>query len=190
MSATIDAEKTLVELMLYVAAKCGLDAHYSVLKLNTILFYSDFRAYRTLGEPITGVEYRKYPHGPAPAMMKALRKRLFDNEDTFEYINPLPALIEGMNVTRLLPRRAADMTLFSSSQIALVDQVIEWLRPMTSSQTRNLSYRHHPGWRLAKLDEPIPYCAALLSEDLETQVLSIAERNWALTVANRFVAGQ
>lgn len=190
MTATTKKDRgaVLAELVLYVGAKCALDEHYGVLKLNKILFYSDFRAYRTLGTPITGVEYRKYPHGPAPAIMGPLRERLHKSGDAFEYINPLPGLGadgEGMSEKRLLPRRAPDMSVFTSAQIALVDQVIEWLRPMTGGDVSRMSH-HHPGWRLAEMEDEIPYCAELLPKDGTSLPLSAKDRKWAMAVALRF----
>src|SRR5271154_4436671 len=82
-------EKRMIELILYIGAKCGLDEHYGVLKLNKILFFSDFQAFRTRGKPITGAEYAKLPNGPAPRGMKRLRKTLEVSGDAFEYKNPL-----------------------------------------------------------------------------------------------------
>ena len=85
-------ESKLTELTLYIGAKCALDEHYGVLKLNKIRFYSDFGAYKTLGKPITGAEYKKCDHGPAPRGMKSLRAKLVASNEAFEYQNPLPYL--------------------------------------------------------------------------------------------------
>lgn len=186
MTGQITPEAKLTELTLYIGAKCGLDEYYGVLKLNKILFYSDFRAFRRLGAPITGVQYRKYPHGPAPAKMKMIRERMHESQTAYEYVNPLDAVGadgEEIREKRLLPRRAPNMEVFSSEEIALVDQVIEWLRPMTGRQVSILSHRH-PGWRLAELEEEIPYIAALLPDDGSDRMFA-AERKWAAAVAER-----
>ena len=186
----MQAASKLSELVLYVGAKCGLDEHYGVLKLNKILFYSDFLAFRAFGEAITGTEYRKYPHGPAPAAMKELRTKLHLSGEAFEYMNPLPAFnAEGdeMCEKRLLPRRAPNMSLFTSDEIALVDQVIEQLRPMTGTQVSKRSHQH-PGWKLAELGEAIPYCAALLPEE-DVLPLRKQDVDWAAQVARKFADG-
>jgi hypothetical protein len=187
----VDTTK-LTELVLYIGAKCALDEHYGVLKLNKILFYADFNAHRALGSAITGVEYRKYTHGPAPVMMKDLRARLHRDGDAFEYMNPLDALNadgEEMFEKRLLPRRGPKMELFTAREIALVDQVIERLRPMTGKQVSLMSHRH-PGWEMAQMEGTIPYCSALLPEDDTGRPLSAKDRAWADGVAARFDKGE
>ena len=179
----------LAELTLYVAAKCGLDQHYGVLKLNKILFYADFTAFKVHGRSITGAQYRKYPHGPAPACMKYLRHKLVDNHDAYEYLNPLPAVNadgEPIAEKRLLAIKKPELDAFTPEQIAIVDSMIEWLRPLTGHQASELSHRH-PGWRLAGMEEEIPYCSALIPD--EQGPLSAADFKRASAVAERFESG-
>jgi len=187
-SITYDEDK-LTALVLYVGAKCALDQHYGVLKLNKYLFYSDFRAFRALGKPITGAEYRKYPHGPAPCVMKAIRQRLVDDGLAFEYRNPLPYLNEDgepMSEKRLLSKKAPDMTKLSTEEMAIVDGVIEWLRPMTGTQVSLMSHKH-PGWALSEMDEPIPYASELLGD--EGRPLSKRDMAHASTVVREYRHG-
>lgn len=188
---TRKARAKLAELVLYVGAKCALDAHYGVLKLNKILFYSDFRAFRTLGAPITGVEYRKYPHGPAPRVMAPLRHELTEKGDAIEYLNPLSFVTSGGAKAnpeqRLLPRRAPDLTQFTAEEIALVDGVIDWLRPLTGQEVSRISH-DHLGWRLAEMEATIPYVAELLPG--ERCELTSKELRWARAVAKRYESAQ
>lgn len=183
-------EEKLVELMLYIGAKCARDEHYGVLKLNKILFYSDFRAYRTLGKPITGAEYRKYPHGPAPCMMKALRQRLIDSGAAIEYQNPLPFLDGNgrqMREKQLLPKRAPKLETFTPMEMSLIDSVIEWLRPFTGTELSVMSHAH-PGWRFAQMEDAIPYTAELLEGP--TVELSKVDAARALRVAEEYRRGE
>jgi hypothetical protein len=183
----------LTELVLYIGATCALDRYYGVLKLNKMLFYSDFGAYRVLGESITGVEYRKYDHGPAPAGMKAFKARLVEANDAYEYLNPMPMLNEDgedIREKRLLPRRAPNMSLFAPEQVALVDQVMTWLRPFSGTKVSLMSHEH-PGWKLAKLEDEIPYLTALVPKNLgRAASLSANDRRRAIDLANSFGAGQ
>jgi Protein of unknown function (DUF4065) len=179
-------EEKLVALVLYAAAKCATDAHYGVLKLNRILFYADFKAYRALGRPITGAEYKKYTHGPAPHVMRSLKQRLINEGSAFEYVNPLPYLTEDnepMQEKRLFPKIAPDMAKLSTDETAIVDSVIEWLRPMTGVQVSRMSHRH-PGWNLAAMEEVIPYFSELLVG--ESRPLSKADFARASCVADRY----
>lgn len=54
------------ELLLYVSRLAESDPRCGATKLNKILFYADFSAYRALGRSISGQTYRKLQHGPAP----------------------------------------------------------------------------------------------------------------------------
>ena len=57
------------ELVLYIAEQSEGDPRFGAVKLNKILYYSDFEAFRVLGESITGATYRKLSEGPAPLQM-------------------------------------------------------------------------------------------------------------------------
>ena len=178
-------EQKLTELILYVGAKCALDTHYGVLKLNKILFYSDFLAYRTLGKPITGAVYKKYDHGPAPHVMGSLRKRLVRDRLAYDYKNPLPYFDEDgemLSESRLLPRRAPDMDKFAQAEVSIVDSVIERLRPLTGKAVSLRSHKH-PGWAHAKMEEPIPYATELLGG--ECSPLSKKDMAHAMTIVTQ-----
>nr|HEX4314790.1 Panacea domain-containing protein [Kofleriaceae bacterium] len=187
MTSTIaEDEKRLRELALYVASKCWRDEHFGVLKLNKILFYSDFLAYRRLGKAITGVEYRKYVHGPAPAIMRKVRRDLVQKGDAHEWQNPVPGRGgQPYNENRLLAIRTPEIDEhFSSSQISIVDEVIERLRADTGRDVSDLSHCH-PGWKLAAMEEPIPYYTELLPLDGPSQ-LSATDLAKAKDIAIKF----
>ena len=44
------------ELLVYVSKKCEDDPTFGAVKLNKILYYADFAAYRQGGKPITGAQ--------------------------------------------------------------------------------------------------------------------------------------
>ncbi len=67
------------ELFLYIAESCAEDPRFGAVKLNKILYYADFEAYRRLGEPITGDTYRKLSEGPAPGWLLQQRSILLDS---------------------------------------------------------------------------------------------------------------
>lgn len=54
------------ELILYVARETEDDPKCGATKLNKILFYADFLAYRELGSSLSGQTYQRLEHGPAP----------------------------------------------------------------------------------------------------------------------------
>lgn len=60
------SEEKLRELILYIAYKSKADPRCGAVKLNKLLYYADFTAYRLLGRSITGAEYQHLQEGPAP----------------------------------------------------------------------------------------------------------------------------
>ena len=74
--ASSNDEQKLRELILLIARSSERDEHFGATKLNKILFYSDFWAYRKLGRSITGEVYRKLEHGPAPKRLLPVVRRM------------------------------------------------------------------------------------------------------------------
>src|SRR5262245_25543654 len=69
------------ELILYIASQCEKDKSWNATKLNKILFYSDFIAFRTMGGAITGAEYFALEKGPAPKPLMPVREEMIEAGD-------------------------------------------------------------------------------------------------------------
>lgn len=155
-----DADERLGELMLYIAGCCGEDPAFGATKLNKILFYADFIAYFRFGEAITGAEYQKLKHGPAPRQLKPVERVLESCKDA--------VVQERRHFTktqrRLVPLREPNLDMFSGSQIAVVDEVISALRKHNAVEVSELSHQL-AGWELAELGETIPYYTVLIPDD-------------------------
>ena len=74
----IPDDDKLKELMLYVVEKSETDPTFGAIKLNKILFFSDFLMYWKTGKSITGQEYMKLERGPAPRRLLPVQKELLD----------------------------------------------------------------------------------------------------------------
>jgi hypothetical protein len=156
----VEADARLGELMLYVAICCEGDANFGSTKLNKILFYADFIAYVRNGAAITGAEYQKLEHGPAPRRLKPVERALVERHDAVVADRRRFAHVQQ----RLIPLREPDLDLFTGSQIAIVDEVIAALKNHNAAQVSELSHQF-PGWQLAELGETIPYYTALIPDD-------------------------
>src|SRR3990172_2186257 len=66
----------LKEAILYVSHLCEEDEKFGAVKLNKILYYADFRAYREFGRSITSATYQHLPEGPAPKELLRARDEL------------------------------------------------------------------------------------------------------------------
>ena len=59
------SKEKLSNLLLYFLSNCNPD-YNDKLKLNKLLYYTDFIHYKYYGESVTGLSYRAIPYGPAP----------------------------------------------------------------------------------------------------------------------------
>lgn len=171
------------ELVLYIAERMEGDPSFGAVKLNKVLYFSDFLHFRQSGRPLTGVEYTKLPYGPAPRRLLPLQQELIRGEEA--------KLIErdylGYCQKRLVALRDADRSVFEPSELKLVDQVIDALWGAQAVSVTALSHKESVGWRAALPGERIPYETALLSqespdEEDERRASQLAEEHgWAPT---------
>jgi len=152
-----DADK-LRELVLYISRQSEGDLCFGVVKLNKILFYADFLAYREFGRPITGAEYQKLDHGPAPRQLKPLHDRM-KREGA---VAVRKREYGGYTQHRTLALREPILGKFKAEEIALVGRVIQQLWGQNAADVSDRSHQF-VGWQLAKLGETIPYSVALLT---------------------------
>ncbi len=148
------------ELMIYVSQKCQADPHFGAIKLNKILYYSDFRAFERFGIPLTGVRYQKLEHGPAPTSLLPVRRSLIEEGALRLEISVFAG---GYELHRTIPLREPAMSLFSADEVALVDEVIDDLWGQTAAEVSDAS--HDIRWRVVNLHDPMPYELAYLSNE-------------------------
>ncbi|MHB2021660.1 MAG: Panacea domain-containing protein [Candidatus Xenobia bacterium] len=176
MTRVVPDDAKFKALVLYVAHRCQFMENFGATKLNKILFYSDFLAYRRTGKPITGQEYQKQPNGPTARRMLPLLAELVESKQAVMQRKEIFDYQED----RLIPLAQPELTrLFTAEEIALVDQVIEWLGTKTAKW---ISHRSHAGlgWRVVDFGETIPYQTALI----ERRPLSKEDRDHALKLAD------
>jgi uncharacterized phage-associated protein len=171
-------EGKFAELVLYVAHGLSDDRAGGAIKLNKVLYFADFAHVRKHGRPITGADYQKLPHGPAPRRLKPVRSRLVA-EGAAELVTEE---FLGYRMHRLVPLRRPDVSCFSADELATIDKVLDDLKQLTGAQVSELSHEE-PGWIHAQEGESIPYEMALVAKQ---QVLTPTARRLALDVAERY----
>ncbi len=166
-------ERKLAELILYVSQKCAHDPDFGAIKLNKILYFSDFFAYGEFGESITGAEYFHLRLGPAPKRLVPVRDQLQKDRDLA--IQPV-SLANGIVQRRTVNLRKPDLSLFNASQIALVDHVIDQLSGFNATQASELSHQY-VGWKKTREFETIPYETIFLSDAplSDTELLQVKD---------------
>ena len=147
------------ELLVYVCEKTS-DRPLGDTKLNKVLYWSDFRAYRELGRSITGVRYQKLRYGPGAVPLLPARRDLVRDE-----VVTMETRQGGRYAQKTtFAQRPADTSLFTDDELALVDEVIAWIKPMTAQEASDLSHAE-AGWNLVGDQEDIPYETALISTE-------------------------
>jgi hypothetical protein len=143
-------EKRFTELMLYINKKLSNDEYFGQIKLNKVLFFSDFTAFGRLGSTITGVEYQHLDEGPAARPMLPIQRRM----QAAKILVIEPRSFYGHTQDRPISLRDPDLSEFSGEQIAIVDAWIDRLRGMTATQVSKLSHDTF-GWRITKNGQTI-----------------------------------
>lgn len=144
------------ELLLYISKACAADETFGAIKLNKILFFSDFFAYRQSRQSITGASYQRLNHGPAPKCLLPVQRELV--EERALAIQQIERY--GKVQKRPVVLREPDLSAFDAKEIAIVDQVIRELWGITAADTSELS--HGFWWKLAKNREEIPIEVSLV----------------------------
>ena len=155
------SERRLSELLIYVCRRSEGDDWFGPTKLDELLFFIDLEAFKTHGTSITGQEYVKQQHGLVPKGISSAMEALQTSKP------PSLSMRKGLNglhrEKRPIALRGADLNSLTAREISLVDQVLEYYRPMTARQCSDLA-RAMLGWQLAEMGETIPFGAHLLSD--------------------------
>lgn len=169
-SESMESKERLREMMLFISDRCESDPTFGAIKLNKILFFSDFFSFAERGRAITGVPYRKYAQGPVPTVLKRLRDKMAQDGD----IAVRKKRYQGGMQDRVVPLREPDLGIFDGRDIVMVEEVIEALWGLSGTEVSKLS--HDRAWRNASEGEAIPYEAAFVSDEpLTERDIAIAE---------------
>lgn len=171
-------ERKLAEMILYVADKLRDDRAGGSTKLNKVLYFADFAHVRRTGHPISGAEYQKLAHGPAPRRLLPIRRMLLESRQA-ELVSED---FLGYRHDRLLPRRPPEVGVFSEDELATIDKVLDDLAGLTARQVSELSH-DEPGWQLVDVGETIPYHTALIAPRQQSTSTSL---RLAAAVAERY----
>ncbi len=171
-------EPKFTELLIHIADRLRDDRAGGATKLNKAVFFAEFTHLRRHGAAISGCEFQKLAHGPAPRRLLPVRDLLLASGEA----ELAQEDFLGRRQHRLLPLRQADLSRFSSDELETIDDVLDQLGALTATQVSNLSHEE-PGWALTELGETIPYAAALLGAK---QVSTPASRRLSREVAERY----
>jgi antitoxin SocA-like protein len=153
----------LAELIMYVAQRSLGDPRFGGTKLNKILFFADFEAYRRLGQSITGATYQHLPQGPCAHQLLPVIDSVLANDAKW-----VERSTYAGTQRQLIPLRPARVELFTGPEVAIIEEVLTELGSLTNTQ---VSQRSHEtvSWQLTQVRDEIPYGTALLSHEPPTE---------------------
>ncbi len=161
----------------YICARCDNPGMLGATKLNKVLWYSDVLAFAETGEPITGATYIKRQFGPVPKDIMASRTRL----QQIGAISERKSSVHDFNQVHFVALTKPDMSMFSATQIGLVDGVIAAVCNRTAASISNLT--HDYIWESARIGEEIPIAAAAFGGRFGD--INEADMSWARNEIDR-----
>ncbi len=143
-------EKSLSKLrniLLYIIDRCG---ELFCTKMNKILFYADFLAYREIGMSLTGLSYKALNYGPVPERWD----RIYSQFDEF-YLEPrINGDKEGMV---FVSKGQANLSLLSADELKILDLVCARFERCSAGEISKISHEE-PAWiECAPEHKRIPY---------------------------------
>ena len=105
-------------------------------KLNKLLFYSDFLAFKNGGYGITGLDYRAIKFGPVPANYDKLYNEIGKGE-ILKRVHTEEKNYEG---SFFVPQLTFDESLFDQSELAIMNEVIKKFKWHTASEITDVSH--------------------------------------------------
>jgi len=152
-------------------------------KLFKLLYFTDVTHLHTVGEPITGAEYLKYPYGPVPMQgdfaLKELRKHRLISQTRVE----IPNKRSMWEITAL---QMPDMTMFTKQEMRTIQRVIQQYGEDTASV---LSWKSHQesAWLFADDWMPLQLAPAKQSTEKDgenVEAIALLEQ-WYATPDNK-----
>jgi len=123
-----------------------------MVKLNKIIFATDFGRYFNTGSSVTGGRYINEKQGPTLFSMVPILKELIASGEL--KIEPIP--VHGKPQKRPVACREADMSFITNEEKQLVDHWVETMRAYTARQVSDWTHKF-PFRKLLKIGDVIPY---------------------------------
>ena len=162
-------------------AKCvdGL----GITKLNKLLYYSDFEHFRLYGVQILGDQYVKMGKGPVPSLSYATFNANFStNEDStlkdtidVQKETWIESILGRERVMkRIIPKHEPDLSVFSKSEIAVMQEIATKWKSATASAMSFQSHLESP-WKDTEELGVIDYKLALNGDSVSRKYVEYKE---------------
>lgn len=110
-----------------------------VTQMNKILFYTDFLAYREIGQAITGLSFKAIQYGPVPNRWDKVYS-LIDDIDQIEVESK-----NGNIGNKLVSDMPCDISSFSTEQLSILEKIYDTFKNDSSASISKKSHEE-PAW--------------------------------------------
>ena len=142
----------LKETLLYILEKIGALPNIGEAVICKILYFIDFDYYEKYEEQLIGATYIKNHHGPTPAAFTEIIKQMEHDNDLVQVVKKY----FQYDQKKYLPRRKADLSIFSAREKELIDAEIERFKDFNASKIKEYSHKDVP-WIGSTDLRPISY---------------------------------
>lgn len=178
------------ELVVYLCAasdRAG-DEGFGMVKLNKLLFRTDFEAFRLLGHPLTGEIYEKQEFGPVARHLPVVLDELAEAGRLRWQAIPRGPYTRKVPTVTTDPNAVADIGKFSAQERELISNTLRELATYGGRSASEWSHEESAGWNVAsEYGTAIAYSTTFVStapippEDLERAHRFVIERGWVTT---------
>ena len=121
-------------------------------KLNKLLFYADFCAYRTLHVSISGFRYARISYGPVPKDYDAL----YASFAQMGVVSIEPCVRHGLQGEVISSKAEPPPDMLSAEEVSIAEKVKDHFRGWTASETRTYSHKER-AWKEVSTGSLIAY---------------------------------
>jgi putative zinc finger/helix-turn-helix YgiT family protein len=111
------------------------------VKMNKLLFYSDFLHFKRFGQSISGYMYQAIQMGPVPFRYDAIYD-LLTYEDFIAFVF---TEVNSSQVDKPVPLKKFDKELFKPSELEVLDEIFKRFNKMNTAELIELSH-NEKGW--------------------------------------------
>ena len=109
-------------------------------KMNKLLFYADFMAYRVTGKSVSGLAYKAIAHGPVPVRWD----RIYSFYDEID--QEIVQFSDGREGTKLVSKLSPDMAEFSDDELKILEYVSQRFKNESPTQISETSHQEE-AWK-------------------------------------------
>lgn len=125
--------RRFAEMVKFFAAQCTPFK----TKLNKLLFYTDFMAYRDLGSSLSGMRYVALNHGPVPNRFQSVYEWMAENN----WVEVRPE-VNGYPGERIALKhgQTLELALFAPQEVTLMHEIVARFGTMTAAELSDHSH--------------------------------------------------